>query len=76
MQSWVRMSKTLKNQYNKHVRWQNAKKSKQKRVTGDLLMFLQNVLKFMNVLYLFTYIIAFLINAMNANVAFVEAVTY
>ena len=76
MQSWVRMSKTLKNQYNKHVRWQNANKNKQKRVTADLLMFLQNVLKFMNVLYLFTYIIAFLINAMNANVAFVEAVTY
>ena len=76
MQSWVRMSKTLKNQYNKHVRWQNAKKNKQKRVTADLLMFLQNVLKFMNVLYLFTYIIAFLINAMNTNVAFVEAVTY
>ena len=76
MQSWVRMSKTLKNQYNKHVRWQNANKNKQKRVTADLLMFLQNVLKFMNVLYLFTYIIAFLINAMNANVAFVETVTY
>ena len=76
MQSWVRMSKTLKNQYNKHVRWQNAKKNKQKRVAADLLMFLQNVLKFMNVLYLFTYITAFLINAMNANVAFVEAVTY
>ena len=76
MQSWVRMSKTLKNQYNKHVRWQNAKKNKQKRVTADLLMFLQNVLKFMNVLYLFTYIIAFLINAMNTNVVFVEAVTY
>ena len=70
------MSKTLKNQYNKHVRSQNANKNKQKRVTADLLMFLQNVLKFMNVLYLFTYIIAFLINAMNANVAFVEAVTY